>query len=59
MLSAIDTAMLASCAAEAEHEVSEMTLDVAGDMRFCQRINMAEELYNLAILLKIIDDRLI
>ena len=57
VLRAVDTAVLASCAAEAEHQAGEAALDVAAHVMVGQFIDAIEELQYLAIVFQKADDR--
>lgn len=56
MLGRVDGAVLASRAAEAEHEVGEATFDVSGAMSVGQTIDAIEEGKDFAVVLKEFDD---
>ena len=59
VLGAIGGAVLPAGAAETDLQVSETTLEEALHVRIDQRINVVEEAYNLAVLLKKSNYRLI
>ena len=59
MLCRVDTAMLTTCAAEAEHERREATLDIAAHVSISQSIDGVEEGQYLTIVLEEADDGLI
>ena len=59
MLCRVDTAMLTTCAAEAEHERREATLDIAAHVSISQSIDGVEEGQYLTVVLQEADDRLI
>ncbi len=59
MLGTVDGAVLTTCAAEAEHQMGEATLDIACHMLVGKGVDMIEEFENLAIVLQEADDWLV
>ena len=52
VLRAVDGAVLASCAPEAEHQVGEATLDVAAYMLVGEGVHIVKKFQYLAVVLK-------